>query len=326
MEQAGGHERTVDGFGDDRRRFLSLASAAGLAGIAGAASLGERPAAADPIEAPNAMIVFDPTATSSDGNVYKTWPEVVDAVGQSAGPHTIYIASDAHATSGTWDLGDIVTFMGTGTDWFFTGTTLTLDEGCVFDPPPSFVLVDAGLLLLSASSSAVITQQAQMGGLAAMRGGTIASETTPLYVADNTGDLFDPLPMIAVLVMNEEGRLINGDLFPGLASAGNSPLMELDEVIISVNFGGGLSTLTDDIIQGYGQLVLGINGTAATHPPTSFSNPGFTPAGSTIVNRSTRASSLGYEPAAPADWDTPPSEAQSALDELAARVAQLEGP
>lgn len=329
-----------------RRRFLTAALGAAGAGIV-VGALGSEAARGDDDDAPapmgsppfgpGAQIVLDPDGVDGP-SLATTWERMIDLIAQSPGPHTIAVAGDVTAPRGTWDLGQgMVTFQSMpGRDWFLGGPTLTMADGCVFDPPPSVLVADLGLLMLSTSRSPIMSHYARDGAplmttcISANRGGAFASEYHPILYIDNydTADppnrvYEEPMPLAAVIVVLDQGRFLNGPDGEQNVDEGHAPLVEARGGVIACNLGPGVAMITDDIFTGDGDAYYFINSTAV--PWYRIENPTLT--GEQTWTLDTRAASLGYSPTVAGHWGepaSPPIDAQSAIDELAARVASLE--
>lgn len=306
-----------------RRRFVSTAAIAGAAAAAAATLLSPDTAGADPV-ASNNVLLFDSSIVTPVGNSYNDWSDVVTAIAASGGPHTVQFVQNETIPAGTWNLGSLPTFTGTGVNWFYGGPTVTLDDGCTFtfDGMPGLI-VDGGMLLESDSTDPIISTAEPIVMLAAERGAGIGANLEVII----EGTSSSPAQLV-ILRVNDNGWMLNGN-YMGSSSpaieAGAHPLVRVDDGLVVMTLGPGPVGVTEDLLEGTGADLYIVNGTTA--PEVPIAQAGFS-AGSvmsgpmTLVN--TRAVSLGYTPDPGGGWSPAPTNVQAALDQLDARLALLE--
>lgn len=250
------------------------------------------------------------------------WEQLVAALQTVPGPKSIQVVGDDVVvdTPGVWDLN--------GAGWIGDGnlgrgyegsSMVTFGDGVTF-VHPGRLLASGGVVLNNASTT---------GSPFTLTGNDSAYFDNDAYGVSTGGTALVTVDAAAtgVLVRFAFG---SGLLQPSRLSlpAPNQAALHIDPASSGtvVAMPGGNTLMDDDTIDGGGVIIYAASAAAGVGnpmlPPTGFSH-----SGADFVARIPVGvlDNLAYRPSEPADWDDqdPPS-AAAALDELAARVRELE--
>lgn len=266
--------------------------------------------------------VYGDVAEPAEGR-FTDWEDLLRALGE-APPGDKWIAVETNGTvpAGRWDLNG-AGFRGRGADRVGLQPNghpivLTFADGARLDNVSRHFARD-GILLWSDSSAPVV----------------IVDDERSYYFEDDAWVASTNAAFFEVTAT--DGTLVLFSFRTGsglvLASTTERPGRDRESIdhtgsgTVIVAMASGNNIFDDDTVKGNGVVIAAIAPAAGIRHPDE-PRGGFTHRRSTSVTPLlfSSAENLAYRPSRPADWDPAPADVAGALDQLAARLAALEGP
>lgn len=265
--------------------------------------------------------VYGEVSDPAEGR-FDDWEALTRALAEAPpGDKWIAVESDRSVPAGRWDLhgagfrGDEAARVGLPPHG--NPVILTFEDGARLDNASRHFARD-GIVLWSDSSSPVVTVDDERSYYFADDSWVVSTDAAFFEVTTTGGTL--------VLFSFRTGSGLVRASTTGLPGRDRESIDHTGSATLIVAMASGNNIFDDDTVKGSGVVIAAMSPAAGIREPDQ-PRGGFAHRGAADVRTLlfSSAENVAYRPANPGDWPRPPSDVAGALDQLAARLAALEG-